>query len=82
MRCKYIGDGTDQWLPEFEKCDEPVDTEADKSKPSVLTKKEVNGQMMMVAMFPSKVCNHGLCSYHARKLYYRKYWKKYGGGKS
>lgn len=66
MKCKY----RDPEDP-LSTCDNEVDTKPDKSKPSCDWFR-FSDKVSEVAMFPSRECAHGLCSYHARKLYYEK----------
>jgi len=49
-------------------CHEPVDTEADRSKPSCIYWDRLDDEKSKVVMFTSKECKHGYCSYHARIL--------------
>ena len=49
-----------------------VDTEPDRAMGSKLTRAEVNGHDMMIAMYPSKECSHGLCYYHAMRQWFEK----------
>ena len=53
-------------------CLEFVDTEVDKSYDSVMYKN--NG--FLNCFYPSKKCEHGFCSYHARKAYYKKFFER------
>ena len=54
-RCKY---------PE---CSEPVETEADKTKPSCIYWNR-HDEKARVVMFTSRECKHGYCYYHASAL--------------
>ena len=49
-----------------EGCYNFVDTEPYKSYDSILTKTDD----MMIAMYPSKECSHGLCYYHAMRQWF------------
>lgn len=54
-------------------CDELVDTEPDKDKPSCIYWDRGNEKNSKVVMFTSKKCEHGYCSRHARRLYYQRF---------
>ena len=49
-------------------CHEPVETEADKTKPSCIYWDRHDEEKARVVMFTSRECKHGYCYYHASAL--------------
>ena len=62
-RCKHEG------------CDQGVRLVADKSYDSVRWS-GTSPNEFLIYLYPSKVCESGLCAYHWRKGYYGRLWEK------
>jgi len=58
-------------------CLEKIDIEPDKSYDSVMYKTKD----FLNFFYPSKKCGHGYCRYHARRIYYEKFFKNSPRGK-
>ena len=53
-------------------CLEFVDSKPDKSCGSILYREKD----FTNCFYPSKKCEHGFCNYHARRIYYKKFFEK------